>query len=994
MNSNFIIENFKNPPQKFNLYPFWFLNYILDKNTLKKQIREMKEKGVGGFFIHARSGLLYPAYGSDKWFKIVKFIVEESEKISLNSEIYDEFDCPSGTAGEILPIIFHQHRAKFLKIYREKIKIKNDYFHSIPNGKILKVFGVNNGKIYDLTENIGVIKTGFSYSLNWSSKNYYSIEKDYKHTRAIAFNPNLYIQVPSKGDWGIIVFYLKDEQEVKFTHQFYLDVLNPFSTELFLKFTHEKYKRYIGKNFGKNVHYFFIDEPKMFSQYPWTEKLEEIFKNKYGYSLLSNLYHLVLYKGEKSEKTRIHYREILTQLFKENFILKIKNWCSENNLKLIGHISPEENIIHEGYLVGCLLDLLEFFDIPGTDLIIPAIGDQKHKILNLTVLLPASVSEIKDVPLMCESFACSDWNFTPAIMKKITDWLYSIGVNFLVPHAFFYSIVGLRKFEASPSQFYQWTFWKYYNFYSDYVRRLSYIMQETKPVVKICFLYPIKEIWKTLPDEKKASNLQRKIESITFSLLSNQLRFHFITEEKLKDAVIEKDGIICGKMKYSVLLILKDTYISEDVAKILNKLKNKNFSIIEIKSDEELLKHLQKKKINDFILSGKNSDKIFVNQRKKDGKFFYFLFNTSNKKIEIEIKFKGKKGIEVLDCLTGDIYPYPVKFKNNSTFIKLLFHPFQSFIIAESDRIFQEKEKKLVKKRIYFDKEWDLEEFANYFIIDEWLIKKRKKHRMGKIPCPIYKIFPELFSNKWKETVFGKIPIGKVKEEKIEFETKFKIKDNLKRKVELVIEKSGIIGKFHIYLNGYKLTGFRRKKEYDMFNLVVDITKLIKVGENEIKVVLYTDKLESGIYCPFILKGVFFVKNGEIIPFEDKLLTGSWTEQGIPYFSGTITYKQKIEIEKNFLNAEKILLNFPKIKDVVEVEINGKKVATLLWHPYTIDIKKYLKEGINNFVFFVTNSNYNTFFKKSIQSGILGSPFIEFLFTIKRKEGNVKSKKI
>ncbi len=676
----------------------------------------------------------------------------------------------------------------------------------------------------------------------------------------------------------------------------------------------------------------------------------------------------------------MHYREILTELFIENFIVKIKKWCDENNLKLIGHISPEEKIIQEGYLLGSILDLLKFFDIPGTDLIIPAIGDEKHKVLNLTILLPSSVAEIKGVPLMCESFACSDWNFTPSTMKKITDWLYCLGVNFLVPHAFFYSIVGLRKYEASPSQFYQWSFWKYYKFYSDYVVRLSYIMQRTEPVVKICFLYPIKEIWRTLPDEKKSSLLQKKIEDIAFSLISNQIRFHFITEKNLKDAKIKENEIICGNMSYSVLIILKGTFLSDEINRILKKIKENNISILEIDSKEGLFKDLRKSDVNNFLLIGKDSDKIFVNVRRNDNKFFYFLFNTSDKKVKIKVEFKGEKGIKILDCLTGDIYPYPCEIGNQKTFIKLNFEPFQSFLLAENEEIFQEKESKFLKKKIYFDKKWEIEQFENFFVIDKWIISKDKNQRIGKIPCPIYKIFPELFSNKWRETIFGKIPIGRIKKEKIEFKTYFKIKSKLKQRMKLIIEEAGIIGEHQIYFNQYKLNNFKREKEYDMFNLTVDITEKIKVGENEIKVVLYTDKLESGIYCPFILKGEFMIENQVIVPFKNKLLTGSWTKQGIPYFSGTITYKQKIKIEKEFLNAKKIFLNFPEIKEVVEIKINGKKVGILLWSPYKLDIKKYLKNGVNEFVFSITNSNYNIFFKKKINSGIIKSPFIEFYF--------------
>ena len=51
--------------------PFWSWNNKLDADELVRQIRGMKEVGLGGFIMHARTGLL-TEYLSEEWFQCVR----------------------------------------------------------------------------------------------------------------------------------------------------------------------------------------------------------------------------------------------------------------------------------------------------------------------------------------------------------------------------------------------------------------------------------------------------------------------------------------------------------------------------------------------------------------------------------------------------------------------------------------------------------------------------------------------------------------------------------------------------------------------------------------------------------------------------------------------------------------------------------------------------------------------------------------------------------
>ena len=50
-------NEFKNPGSEYRSIPFWAWNDELDTDEIRRQIREMKSCGIGGFFIHSRDGL-------------------------------------------------------------------------------------------------------------------------------------------------------------------------------------------------------------------------------------------------------------------------------------------------------------------------------------------------------------------------------------------------------------------------------------------------------------------------------------------------------------------------------------------------------------------------------------------------------------------------------------------------------------------------------------------------------------------------------------------------------------------------------------------------------------------------------------------------------------------------------------------------------------------------------------------------------------------------
>ena len=98
MSEHRIISNIKENSPAHASIPFWSWNDRLEPERLRKQIRRMKEIGMGGFFMHARFGL-ETEYLSDEWFDAILACIDEAEKLDMEAWSYDENGWPSGFAG-------------------------------------------------------------------------------------------------------------------------------------------------------------------------------------------------------------------------------------------------------------------------------------------------------------------------------------------------------------------------------------------------------------------------------------------------------------------------------------------------------------------------------------------------------------------------------------------------------------------------------------------------------------------------------------------------------------------------------------------------------------------------------------------------------------------------------------------------------------------------------------------------------------------------------
>ena len=1003
---------------------FWSLNHELIEEEISWQIAQMADKGVGGFFMHSRSGLLTP-YMSKRWLDVIEFMVKEAEKHSLKAWLYDEDPYPSGIAGGKVIADHPEYKSKQLAYENKTVSGPGKVKMDVPMSRIIKAVAVKkeNGHIIetvDIIEHMGILRTQWTESRPQHSY-YPTTEHDaIPHYRADTSDPYYHLdwEVP-KGEWTITIFY----QTIRGKHwlfESYTDLLNPDAVDYFIKTTHEEYKKRLGKYFGNVIPGIFTDEGKYLARpLVWTDDLDKKFKDMNGYDIDRALLAMTDdFFG--ANRYRKDYWHTITQIYSDSYGKRMREWCDKNALLLTGHISPEEEPVSSLFYAGDLMKVLKHFSIPGTDIITYMAGDKKHPILNLGPKLASSVSrQWAEGKALCESFAVTEWQLSISDMILITNWLYSLGINMIVPHVFSYSIDGRRKKDAGPSQFYQATYWDHYKIYSDFVARLGYILADTKPAVDTALIYPMRSIMSAEgPKHDDAIGIRDKFVYLFDFLVRNHIQFDLVSEDDFDNAVINEGSITVGKCSYKNIVMPAVIYIKQDTVDMMSQLgisgcyiaiekscldsvyvesekrKEGNQTLMEqMGKPEEYIIHgnavdgfsntgLDKvlyKLSCGVSITGLGADEVILNRHIDGDIDIFFLSNISKQKavIDLTLPYPSNSMTRLLDPVTGDIC-----IVNTSGGIHdLVIWPGTSVFVITGDNTINSDANILydrdnISETIRTRPDWDfLTQKRNVLILDRWLMKKTDED------CSPF----DVMTYGWEHISAHTPPDNETAKETVWYRTSFNASDGI-RDIGLLLEDSAIFGEYEIYFNGRKLDDKKRIREFDCMNIEYSIKDVVNAendsrlygkGTNIIAIkAINTARLNQ----PLRLLGRFRVELKEESSLytsltgmneKDSICIGDWTHQGYPHYSGAGVYNQEIEIEH--ISEDKIyVLKVDVGKDLASVYINGIPAGVLVCEPYTVDISDKLTKGKNRICISVINTTENILYGTRRPSGLLG----------------------
>jgi hypothetical protein len=977
-------EELKNPGSLYRGAPFWAWNGKLETEELRRQIRIMKEMGLGGFFMHSRVGLDTP-YLSEEWFECINACADEGEKNKMLAFLYDEDRWPSGAAGGLVTKNKkYRMRHMFMKITENSDDIKREK-------NVFRVF-------------LAEFEGGYL-------KNYRRIKKGEK--------------VNLSENEKILIFSVKIQKESDWYNGYtYLDTLNPEAVKQFIKITYENYKKHCGKYFGSVIPGIFTDEPNYGCQFfilddgigiSWTDKLPVVFQKRYGYDICDKLPEIYFnFKNEKISKTRYHYFDCITYLFVDSFAKQIGTWCEKNKILFTGHILGEDSLTSQTYVVGSCMRFYEYMQAPGMDLL-----TEHWRIFNTAKQVSSVARQFGRKFRLTETYGCTGWDFPFVGHKALGDWQAALGINLRCQHLSWYTMLGEAKRDYPASIFYQSPWWNTYKYVEDYFARIHLVMTQGEEIRDLLVIHPVESMWSVFKmpswkgEEKKweYSEEVKKLDEIFVELcdilLSNHIDFDYGDEEILtrwaKIQKKEKDAILKVNIaEYKAVLVPPLYTIRSSTLKLLKKFREEGGMVIfvenipsfvdcqfsdEVKkfaencivvqSIEESLKHLEKiRRISIKDENGKEIREILYLLREDRNYFYLFLCNTSMEwdkniskyypVIERKREFKdviikaipewGYRPVEI-NPQTGEIY-YPETIKDENGYkIKTDFPPIAShlYIIPKKKEIglkIEEMKKYKTVRSLKIEKEkWDyfLTE-KNVLVLDipyfkikdgEW----QEKKEILKVDREVRKYLGlsqrgGAMIQPWARKI-SKNP----KSVKVSLKYEFYVEELPEKEISIAIEKPEL---YSIYINNFKLStdmknGWWVDKSLETISFEPSI---LRKGENEILLETYYNENHPGFEIIYLL-GDFGVKLEDkkpvIISLPENLKTGDWTGQGLPFYSGNIGYLLQIE-KIDFNEKERVFLRIPEFRGVgVRIFIDGKEVGILAWEPYEIDITEYIK---------------------------------------------------
>ncbi len=590
-NAQELPKEFIDPPREFSVMPFWFWNDTLKDAEIIRQIADFEAHGVYGFVIHPRIGLPDNVkWLSPEMIHAMDVAISEAAKRNMYVVLYDEGMYPSGSSGGQVVARNPAHAAHGLA----KIDLKQGETPKIPEGaKLVTILDRPSGaRIAIIEQPSGGVIRGLHY-LNEGEE-------------------RLREESPAAGD-----------------------ILNPDAVTSFMELVYDRYEKEFGKYFGKTVIGIFTDEPSPLGRggsrgvVPGNASLLSQINRIIGYDITPFLADLWYTDNPDSRKHRSDYNRAINLCLEENYYRRLGEWCYTHNIALMGHPAGSMDIGTERY-----------FQIPGQDLVWryvepgPKALEGQHS--TMAKCASSAMLHLGYRRNSNELYGAYGHNLTYDEMVWLANWCFVRGQNFLIPHAFYYSIRGPRFDERPPDVGLNAAWWGDYKNFADACRRMSWLNTDSRQVCDIAILCDAT----FLPDKSA------KI------LYQNQKDFNYLEIRHLwEDIKVSKDGVHIGGMTYKAVIVDTLSFIPDKAMPVLKKIARKKHLIVRAdskvtpyargalmyKTGDELIYAVSLMKAHDLSLSP-GASYIRYRHVQKEGNDYYLLFNEGEQEVRTGLR--------------------------------------------------------------------------------------------------------------------------------------------------------------------------------------------------------------------------------------------------------------------------------------------------------------------------------------------------------------------
>ncbi len=968
---------FRNPTAEYRGTPFWAWNDLLTKEELERQIDVFREMGLGGFHMHVRTGLKN-RYLSDEYMALVRACVDKAKANEMLAWLYDEDRWPSGAAGGL---VTKDER------WRARCLLFTNAFEDAPftsddsasrggrsgKGTLLAVYDVCLADDGTLERYRRIGENDAAQGMKWYA----------------------FLEVNQPSTW--------------YNNQTYADTLNKEAIEQFIRVTHERYKATVGDEFDKTVPAIFTDEPQFSRKgvlqtgvpegtvnvtMPWTDKVPVLYQETYGEDIFDTLPEIFweLPAGRVSVP-RYRYHDFIAELFARSFADTVGGWCAANGIYLTGHMMEEPSLRSQTAALGEAMRSYRSFGLPGIDLLC-----NSHEFTTAKQAQSAARQFGKE-GVLSELYGVTGWDCDFRTYKHQGDWQAALGITVRVPHLSWYSMQGEAKRDYPASISYQSPWYREWRKVEDHFARVNTAMTRGKAKVRVAVIHPVESFWLHWgPNDKTASireDMDRRFTDLTAWLLEGTVDFDFISESLFPQLCPAASAPLkVGEMTYDTVIVPGNETLRSTTLERLEAFRAAGGRLLFLGGAptlENAVPSLRGKALYEkseraeyahaAVLAALEGDRLvelrynngrladeFIYQLRADADGDWLFLSRSrepgNKDIpahrHLIITLRGEYVPTLYDTDSGETRPLGADYKNGKTIVRRILHGYDSLLLkltpGRTDKAadYEETQPRRAGRAIEPDA-YDLSE-PNVLVLD------RAEYKLddGEF-APAEEIlrldnvlrrqlgYPERgggAAQPWtlpEETPAHTVTLRFTFRSEIEYESPV-----------LALEDADTA---KITFNGEAVDNAADGNYVDVAIWKVRLPKLRR-GENVLTVTQPFGR-RTNPEDLFIL-GDFGVKlAGEkavITAKPERLYFGDLTQQGFPFYGGTVRYRFRAKAENGRMTVRASFYRGALIK----VFCDGKAVGHIIYPPYDCELTG-LADGWHEITLELFIHRYNTF---------------------------------
>ncbi len=549
---------------------WWWFGPAVTKKELEREMRLMKEGGIGGFEVQATypllpddpsSGIKNLPYLSDAFIDALRFTSTKAREFGLRMDLTLGSGWPYG--GPSVPIT---DAAAMLRSERVKVQpnVRRITIPSITAGeKFLAAFlGRADGQsiVADSLRELADIHDGAV----WLPSN---LDASSEVLFFISSRTGMQVKRPAVGAEGYV-----------------LNHLDASASERYLKHVGDRLMQAFGAN---PPHAVFCDSLEVYNQ-DWTPDFLDEFKKRRGYELKPYLPALIADVGPKTLEIRHDWGKTLTELFNERFVAPLHDWAKRNHtlLRMQDYGVPAAALSSNAYI-----------DLPEGE------GAQ-WKVVRAT-RWASSASHIYGHQVT----SSETWTWlhspvfraTPLDMKAEADLHFLVGINQLVGHGWPYTPEGIEypgwRFYAAAVFDEKNPWWIVMPDVALYLQRLSYLLRQGQPANDVALYLPNDDAWAhfTAGNTHLIEILRDRVgPDVIPAILESGYGLDFVDDEALRQlGRADIESFTLGANRYRVIVLPSVERIPPDTLRKLNAFARGGAYVIATRRRPEIAPGLQ-----------------------------------------------------------------------------------------------------------------------------------------------------------------------------------------------------------------------------------------------------------------------------------------------------------------------------------------------------------------------------------------------------------------